>query len=55
MFSPCMEQIETRQKIVVTLRGIDKELFEEIRVYALRHNSNVGPVLNEAMRQFLGQ
>jgi len=40
-------------KRTITVRGIDSTLFEEIRVYAVRHNSKVGPVLNDAMKQFI--
>lgn len=40
-------------KRTITVRGIDSNLFEEIRVYAVRHNSKVGPVLNDAMKQFI--
>lgn len=40
-------------KRTITVRGIDSALFEEIRVYAVRHNSKVGPVLNDAMKQFI--
>ena len=45
--------LELGHKGTITVRGIDSTLFEEIRVYAVRHNSKVGPVLNDAMKQFI--
>jgi len=45
---------EKSEKVSVTIRGIDKNLYESISKKAKELNTTVGSIFNEAMREFLG-
>ena len=44
---------EEREKKVVSIRGVDKKLYEEIATLARETGRTVGEVINEAMKLFL--
>jgi hypothetical protein len=47
------EEKEEEKKASITIRGVDKELYEKFSRKAKELNMTVGAILNEAMRDFL--